>query len=103
MMHGRIPHESLAMLKMWRGVAAGVITDAAREIILARNAKDRATAIDYHTRYFNGRDWREVCETAGITHNPEAVMRFLTSDKARPTAQACQVSMGVTRSQEAAE
>ncbi|OOY15080.1 hypothetical protein BMI85_16160 [Thioclava sp. DLFJ4-1] len=91
------------MLRMWRAVAAGAITDAAREITRS-HGKDREIAIDYHTRYFNGRDWREVCETAGITHNPDAVMRFLTSDKARPTAQGCQVSMGVTtRSQEAAE
>lgn len=94
MMEGRTSHESLAMLRMWRSVAAAAIIDAAKEIT-GSHGSARETAIAHHSRYFHGRDWREICDTAGITCKPDAVMRFLTSDKAMPTAQKCMVSLGL--------
>ena len=98
MMSDSFTAESNDMLKLWRAVAAVAITDAAREIVMARGTKARNAAIDRHRRYFHGRDWREVCETAGITHNPSAVMRYLTSDRAKSTARECMLEMGAISS-----
>lgn len=97
-MGDRFTAESIDMLKLWRAVAAVAITDAAREIVRARGAKARNAAIDRQRRYFNGRDWRYVCETAGITHNPSAVMRYLISDRAKSTARECMLEMGAISS-----
>lgn len=72
-----------ARLTMWRSVAARAIIDSCREIIDRDRRESLDDAINYQMRYFNGRDWREVCECADIQCQPDKVEALMRSGNIR--------------------
>lgn len=77
---GNMDVEAQICRRLWVAVACAAITDAAAEVAKARIGDKRYLAIAQAMYYFRGRDWREVCEMAGMTIRPDHVERFLRSD-----------------------
>ncbi|WP_273688438.1 hypothetical protein [Ketogulonicigenium vulgare] len=57
-----------AMRHLWQAVAAATIQDAAHAVAVASDHGEEAKAkeIRHRMTYFRGRDWRMICDFAGI-------------------------------------
>lgn len=89
-------------LDLWRSVAVNAICEASAEICKADSAKYRQSMLDYHMRYFLGREWREVCSYAGIEPRPDLVRKFLLSGKALESRAAIYTAFGFSKLEQAA-
>lgn len=86
--------------RLWREVAARSITDVAIELCgLGGDRRERA--IQLSEKYFRGRDFKLICDLAGVSFKPDAVVSYLRSDQIRDNRLKAFHALGI-REEEAA-
>lgn len=88
-------------LHLWRSVAAIAIADAGRAILDRDHGVKLEKAVECQMRYFRGRNWKDICELAGISYKPDAVQKYLSSDMVQPTPTLIRKVFGLGESHEA--
>lgn len=86
--------------RLWREVAARAVTDVAIELCSVGDYR-RERMIQLAEKYFKGRDFALICDLAGLSYKPEAVVNYLRSEKIRDNRQKAYQALGI-REEEAA-
>lgn len=71
--------EAIACRSLFAAIAAAALTSAKRDVDAAR-PKIRDDLIAQHMEYFESRDFREVCELAGVPLRTDLIPRYLRGE-----------------------
>ena len=80
------PHEAHAIRQLWVSVAVAAIMDAVKDVHrekvyldhVPKSPKGRLEMIlSDHSYYFKSKDWRKVCENAGLAIKSDDVIDLL--------------------------